>query len=272
MKRFMSTVLFIGVCAYVAILGYLYLNQRKLIYHPETDILEPSAYGLTGFSDHAITVGDQKVQAWYHAARDGFPTIVYYHGNATHLGNRAGIYKALADKGFGVLAPGYRGYGKSTGTPTEMGIYEDARLALDYLHTTLGVPLDRTMLYGESLGTGVAVQMATEHDVRAVVLVAAYLSVSRRAEEMYPFVPVRLLLKDRFDSYSKITRINAPLLQFHGEQDDVIPVSHGRKLFETAHAPKHSVFFPDNGHNDFDTTLISDHVLDFAKEHELIHD
>ncbi|MBY0408120.1 MAG: alpha/beta hydrolase, partial [Rickettsiales bacterium] len=200
----------------------------------------------------------------------GFPTIVYFHGNASHMGNRAGKYQAFADKGFGVLAVSYRGYGKSTGAPTELGLYEDARAALAYVSENLHTPLSQVLIYGESLGSGVAVQMACEHEIGALVLEAAYLSVAQRAAELYPYIPVNWLIKDGFHSIRKIGKVKAPLLLFHGELDETIPFAHGKALFEAAPSVKQSHYFPHVGHNDFDSALISEHVLGFAIAHHLI--
>lgn len=267
----MAYLIVLAVVAYGAVLGYLFLNQRRMIYHPETRIELPGVYGLTAFEERFIRTDSAPLQLWLHRADAGMPTIVYFHGNATHIGNRAGIYQALAEKGFGVLAVSWRGYGKSVGTPSEAGLYEDARAALDYLSHELKVALKDTILYGESLGTGVAVQMATEYAVGALVLQAAYISVAQRAAELYPFIPVKLLIKDRYHSLSKIGRVKAPLLLFHGHLDSTIPLSHGKAVFDAATAPKQSVFFPQVNHNDFDSGVISEHVLAFAKEHGLIH-
>jgi fermentation-respiration switch protein FrsA (DUF1100 family) len=258
------------LAAYGLLVALLFAFQRRLIYHPDKVIGTPAAYGLSGFSEQLIPSGDGvTLQVWYRPAAPGFPTIIYYHGNAAHIGNRADILGHLAEKGFGVLGLSYRGYGKSTGSPSEQGIYNDARAAIGFL-TAQHIPLSRIILYGESLGSGVAVQMATEFAVGGLVLEAPYTSVAARAAELYYYIPVKLLIQDKFHSLEKIGRVRAPLLLFHGERDMVIPVAHGRALFEAAPSPKHSFFFPQVAHNDFDTAAISAHVLDFAKQYQLI--
>ncbi len=258
------------LAVYLALVGYLFVRQRTLLYYPDTNIESPQQYGLAGFAEHFVPSDGETIQLWYRQPLKGFPIIVYFHGNASHLGNRAGIYTALADKGFGVLAVSYRGYGKSTGTPSEEGFYYDARAALRFLTQEKNIPISRVLLFGESLGSGVAVQMAVEYPVAGLILQAPFTSVVTRAAELYFYIPVRLLLQDKFDSLSKIGKVKAPLLLFHGELDTVIPVNHGKTLFEAANQPKQAFFFPHVAHNDFDSSLISAHVLDFAKQYQLI--
>lgn len=255
--------------AYAVLLVALTLAQRLLIYHPDKSIGPPAQYGLSHFDDITTVTSDKvTLQLWYAKAQPGMPTVVYYHGNSYNLSDRAGIYGALAGKGLGVLALSYRGYGRSQGSPSEQGLYNDARAAIAYL-TKKGVPLGRIILFGESLGTGVATRMATEYDVGGLVLQAPYTSVVNRAAEIYRLVPVRILLRDRFDTLSRITQVKCPLMIFHGERDPTIPIAHGKALLEAAICQKKAYFFPDRAHNDFDSAVISSHVLDFAKENQL---
>ncbi|MGE0754941.1 MAG: alpha/beta hydrolase, partial [Alphaproteobacteria bacterium] len=232
----------------------------------------PEYYGLEQFKDLvAISKDGKRIQFWYRQARTGYPTIVYFHGNAANLGNRARSYHSFVEQGFGILALSYRGYGKSEGEPSEQGIYHDARAVIGYALSELRLSRSRLIYYGESLGSGVAVQMATEVAPGAIVLEAPYTSVAARAAEIYFYVPVRLLIKDRFESLKKIKRVTSPLLIFHGEKDTTIPAQHGRAILAAANDPKDAVFFVDRGHNDFDREAISAHVLDFATKHGLIN-
>jgi len=269
----MFNLLIIIVALYGLLTALLYYFQRHLIYHPVKATVSPDQYGLEGFSDYRATTADnQSVQLWHHPASAGFPTVVYFHGNAGHVGGRSTIYDALRKCGFGILALSYRGYGGSSGAPSESGLYADARAAIAFVSQKTQAPHGRIILFGESLGTGVAVQMALEYEVGCVVLEAPYVSVAARAAEMYPFVPVALLIKDKYHSIQKIAQVKAPLLLFHGERDNVIPVAHGKAVFAAATSPKQAFFFPDICHNDFDTNVISEHVLNFAIKHNLIKD
>lgn len=269
-RGIMLSLLFAAAAVYAALLAVLYSQQRNLIFHPDTHIQAPEAYGLSGFESINIPNGEVTLQLWQRAPEAGMPLIVYFHGNASHLGNRAPVFAALAGKGFGVLGLSYRGYGNSTGSPSEEGLLSDARAAMRYASEKLGVAPQQIIIYGESLGTGVAVAMAGEFPVAGLVLQAAYTSVANRAAELYPYVPVRLLLKHRFDSLARISKVRCPLLMFHGELDATIPVAHGRALLAAAAEPKKGVFFADIDHNNFDNALISEHVLAFAKEHAVI--
>jgi fermentation-respiration switch protein FrsA (DUF1100 family) len=253
MKRRMILLLKITVFAYAAILLLLFFLQRHYIYFPTRGMEPPEHYGAEGFRTLSLRATDGiRLTAWHHDPQPGYPTIVYFHGNAGHLGFRIAKYQALANGGYGVLALSYRGFGSSEGTPSEQGLYEDARAAIHYALGDLGLPIDRILLYGESLGSGVAVQMATEYPVAGLILEAPYTSVIRRGEAMFPrVIPVALLLKDRFNSIEKITQVKAPLLLFHGERDTVIPVSDGRELLAAANEPKEGLFFSEVDHTQF---------------------
>jgi fermentation-respiration switch protein FrsA (DUF1100 family) len=249
---------------YLLGLGWLWMIQQRLMYFPDRRMDAPEAYGLSGFEAVTLTAADGvRVTAWRHPAREGMPLVIYYHGNGGHLGYRKAIYDALAQAGFGVLALSYRGYGTSEGAPSEQGIYADARATLDYAMQTMGVPLERIILFGESLGTGVAVQMASERRVGGVALQSPYTSITKRAGEIYFFVPVSLLLRDRYDSLAKIRDVHSPLLILHGERDMIVPARMGRELLAAANEPKRGVFYPQIGHYDFDVQETVREVMKF---------
>lgn len=266
LRRFMITALFI----YLAVLFLLWWFQRSLLYFPDTHINPPAAYALTELKDARIAVdGAGFVQAWTKAPREGRPLIVYFHGNGGHLGYRQHMYRALIDAGYGLVALSYPGYGASEGAPSEEAIYRSARAAIAYGENVMNTPVSRMIYYGESLGTGVAVQMATELPPGMVVLQSPFTSVCARAQQIYRFVPVALLLKDRFDSLGKIAQMHAPLLLFHGDADSIVPVAMGKALFERANQPKKSVYYPGIGHADFVTLELVKEVSAFAKENGL---
>lgn len=257
--------------AYAVICLFMWALQRQLIYRPHTDIQAPESYGLREFTELGIDSDDGlRLQGWYHAARTAYPTIVYFQGNAGHLGGRAGFYQSLADAGFGVLALSYRGYGHSGGKPTEQGLYKDARAIINYAVKQLSLRSQQLILYGESLGTGVAVQLALEYPVAALVLQSPFTSISDLAKHNYPWIPVDLLLVDRFDSLVKISNLSVPLLVFHGENDPVVPIRYGKALFEQAPLPKQAVYLPGRGHNDLDPKLLTDLTLAFSNKYKLI--
>lgn len=260
-----------GGLAYVAFLFAMYQLQDRFLFFPEKDMLEPEEFGHPEFKPiGAVTRDKEKLLLWWKPPLPGYPVVIYFHGNAGHLGMRAEKLAAFADKGMGVLAVSWRGYGASTGVPSENGLYEDGRTALALAIEYLDVPPEKVILYGESLGTGVAVLLGTLTEVGAVVLEAPYTSVLKRAQEKFPYLPVRLILRSVFDSISRIKDLHAPLLVLHGEKDEVIPVRHGRELLEAASEPKKGIFLPDTAHSDFSPQQLAEEVLLFARECELL--
>jgi fermentation-respiration switch protein FrsA (DUF1100 family) len=261
-----------GLAIYGALVCSIFAFQRHLMYHPLKAIKTPADYGLRSVQDVFLKSKDGvKLQAWIHQPRAGFPTIVYFHGNASNLSDRAGKFGSFVDAGFGLVAVSYRGFGKSEGSPSESGIYKDARAAIDYALKEMHVPLAGLIYFGESLGSGVAVQMASEQGPGLLVLEAAYTSVETRSAELYPFVlGVRLLVHDKYDSLSKIKNVHAPLLMLHGQLDQVIPLAHGEMLFAAAHEPKELVVYPEVYHADYSNEQTLVPLLGAARKYKLI--
>ncbi len=264
MKRcVMQIVLWVSL-GYVGLMGGMYGFQRQLMYAPEKRQESPKEFNLPMRNVVFKAADNVQLAAWYAKAPEGQPTIIYYHGNAGRLGSRPGKLRTLMAENFGMLALSYRGFGGSEGMPTEAGIYEDARAAIRYLNEQ-GVKQEQIVLYGESLGTGVAVQMATEFPrLKAVVLEAPYTSTANRGQEIYPYVPVKLLMKDRFDSISKIGGLAMPLLFLHGYEDRTIPLAHSRALIEKVKAPHKAHFFEGIGHSDFPLEEVARKVRRFV--------
>jgi fermentation-respiration switch protein FrsA (DUF1100 family) len=257
-----------GTIFYAALVGGMYAAQRALMYFPSKDIAAPTTYNLADMQDLTLKASDGiQVQAWVRAPKPDMPLIVYFHGNAGNLAHRAAEYRLWLDEGFGLIALSYRGYAKSEGNPTEQGIYMDARAAVEYAQKTLHIPDSKIVLYGESLGTGIAVQMATEYALGALILEAPYTATSDRAAELYPYLPVRTIMKDQFLSREKIGSVHMPVQIFHGEKDNVIPVAHGRRMLELANEPKEGNFYPDVHHVDFDIQEQLVQMLAFLRKH-----
>jgi uncharacterized protein len=239
-----------AVVAYAALVGGLYLFQRQLLYFPDKARPELFGFEQLGVRELTLTTEDGlSLLSWYLPARPGRPVIAYFHGNGGHIGYRAERLLRFAREGYGVLMAEYRGYGGNPGTPTEAGFYTDARAALDFLDRE-AIPSNRLVLYGESLGSGVAVALAAEHDIAALILEAPPTSVAEVAQCHFPFVPAARMVTDRFDSLSRIGRVKAPILVLHGERDRVVPVRYGRALLEAAPEPKEGWFAPEAGHED----------------------
>lgn len=252
-----------GALTYASVVGAMAYFQRDLLFRPSGQPGAPAAAAVPEMAAVTVRTADGlDITGWYAPAPAGRPTVVLYHGNAGHLAMRAFKARHFLDAGFGVWLAGYRGYAGNPGQPSEAGLYADGRAVLDHL-AGLGVGNGQLVLYGESLGTGVAVQMAAERPVAAIVLEAPYTTIPDVAATLYPFLPVHLLARDRFDSLSKVVDLTAPLMVVHGERDAVVPVRLGRRLFEAAGGPKRGVFLPEPGHNDLYAWGAAGHVLAF---------
>lgn len=257
-----------GAVFYGMLVGSMYALQRHLMYFPSKEIASPATYDLAEMQDVMTTAKDgTKVQLWVHPPKEQKPAIIYFHGNAGNLAHRASEFRLWLDEGFGVIAISYRGYGKSEGEPSEQGLYADARAAIEYTRNEMKIPDKSIVLYGESLGTGVAVQMGTEYNLGALILEAPYTATVDRAAELYPYLPVRLVMKDQFLSHEKIGKVHMPLQIFHGELDNVIPIAHGKKMLELANEPKEGNFYPNVHHVDFDIQEQTTRIIAFLKKH-----
>lgn len=236
--------------AYAIVLAGAYYLQRTLMYFPARERVAPAAAGLTGVDELVLSTPDgAKVIAWYGRAAPGKPTLLYFHGNGGSLVTRAERIGRYLARGYGVFMMTYRGYGGSTGQPSERANVADAKLAFDTLVAS-GVEPRSIVIYGESIGSGVAVQVATEKPARGLILDAPYTSVTEVAAAAYPLLPVRTFLTDRYETMRHIGRIRQPLLVVHGEQDRVIPVEMGRAVHAAAPEPKKLVTFPRASHSD----------------------
>lgn len=244
--------LFVGVLGlYLAIVALLYAFQRDLMYRPDSiSRVAPSYYPmLAGVQEVELTTPDGlRVYAWYAPPPAGRPTVAIFHGNGGSLRSQRYRLKYFKDANMGVLVLGYRGYAGSDGAPSEEGLYTDARTALNWLNAQ-GIADDRIVLYGESLGTGVATKMATERTFAAVVLESPYTSTVDVAAARFPFAPVSWLMLDRFDSLARIAQVQEPLFVMHGEADEVISQAFGHRLFEAANEPKEGFWPKLAGHN-----------------------
>jgi fermentation-respiration switch protein FrsA (DUF1100 family) len=260
------TLLAIPVFAYLALLAGLFFTQRSLLYFPDRTRPDRATIGVEGLREVEIATEDGlRLLAWYKppGRADGL-VLVYFHGNGGNLAYRADHIRRFAGAGLGLLFPEYRGYGGNLGSPSEEGIFADGRAALTFLRGE-AIPPERTVLYGESLGTGVAVRLASEQRVAAVLLESPYASMTAVAQGHYPYVPVRLLLKDRFDSLSRIAAIQAPLLVMQGLRDTVVPPESGQALFDAAAEPKELWTAPEGGHNDLILHGSAEAAIDFLR-------
>ena len=240
----------------IVLLGLLllvWLFQRRLIYFPLEHDVPPAENILPGASDVVLTTTDGlELGAWFVPATAGSPraTVLIFNGNAGHRAARAPLARVLADRGFAVMLFDYRGYGGNPGSPTERGLALDARAARQYLLTREDVDHDRLVYFGESLGAAVALELAVEHPPAALVLRSPFASMTEIGQLHYPFMPVGLLLADRFSSIDRAPSLEAPLLVIAGDRDDIVPYAQSRALFDAAMRPrKRFVKIDGAGHN-----------------------
>jgi fermentation-respiration switch protein FrsA (DUF1100 family) len=239
------------LATYILVLVCLFTFQRRLLFVPDTTAPDPVRLGLTDVAVlHIPTEDGLSLIAWHVPPADpnGF-TVLLLHGNAGNIGHRANRLRRMREIGWGVLLLEYRGYGGNAGSPTEDGLTLDANAGLTELRRR-GVPAERTLLWGESLGTGLAIRLAAENPVAAVLLDAPYTSIVDAAQGQYPYVPVRPLLKDKFDSLSRIAAIQAPILVMQGSADRLVPPAMGRALMQAASAPTELWVAEGAGHED----------------------
>jgi len=254
-----------GVCVYTLFVGMLYVMQRSMLYHPTATRISPADAGLPEAQEIELTTSDgEKLIAWHVPPRGDKPVVIYFHGNAEIVPWRAERHRATIADGTGLIALNFRGYGGSTGTPTEEGLHRDAAAA--YAFAAARYPPRRIVLWGHSLGTGIAVRLASEKAVGKLILEAPYSSTVDVAASLFPYVPVRWLMKDQLRSDQRIGSIHVPLLIMHGVKDDVISILFGERLFALANEPKRFVRYDKGGHIDLDDYGAGETVHEFLAE------
>jgi len=238
------------VSVYLLVALVMYMGQRRLMYFPDAKHVLPGHAGLANVSERILNAPDgARNIVWYGKAKPGQPTLLYFHGNGGGLAERADRIQRFMGQGWGIYMMAYRGYAGSTGYPTEANNIADARRAYDAL-VQEGVPPSSIILYGESLGTNVATRMAAEKASSGLILESPYTSVLEIAVTDYPFLPVRLLLSDRYETDKVIPQVRVPVLILHGKQDDVIPVAMAHRMVKLANEPKRLVILPEGEHSD----------------------
>lgn len=261
---------FLGIIGgiYALMVAGLYFFQGSVMYHPSPGTRPPEQVGLPEMSPVKIRTEDGlSLLAWWAGPSSASkPVIAFFHGNAGTLAYRHFKIRSLLDQGYGVLLLAYRGYSGNSGIPTEEGLYTDARAAMKFLDEK-SVPKDRRVLYGESLGTGIAVYLASLGHGGAIILESPYTSIADVAAARFPIFPVRALVKDHFDSLSRIGSIRIPLLVVHGERDNVVKATFGKTLFAAANQPKEASFIKAAGHIDLHRHGAGERIIRFIKKY-----
>lgn len=266
-RRRRATVLLTAVfgvlsAVYLAAASYMYAFQRDFVFKPTGALAAPSDKGLQTISQSVVTLSDgTDVTVWHHPpARPDAPTVLYFHGNSGNISSRSSRFRKILDSGFGLYAPSYRGYAGSQGTASEAALVADGLEHFDRVASTG----QEIVLHGESLGTGVATAVAEARpSARLLVLEAPYTAALDIAAASYPWLPVSLLMKDPFLTRERIENVTVPLLVVHGTLDRIIPVDHGRKVFELAAGPKRLEIFEGAGHSDLWKRGLWQQTVDF---------
>lgn len=258
-----KAVLLTALIGYLTVVALLYLFQRNLMYFPGGRVGEPADAGVPEMVERRIRAADGvETVSWVGPAGTSKKTVVIFHGNAGNIADRVFKARYFLDDGYGVVLAGYRGFGGNAGQPEEQGLYADARALLQAL-TAEGAAAGDFVLYGESMGSGIAVHLARElaesgAPVAGVILEAPFTSMAAAAAYHYAWLPARYLVRDRYDSLAKIAEIDAPLLVIHGERDRTVPQTLGKELFSAAREPKEAIWLDRAGHVDiFDYDVVS---------------
>jgi len=226
---------------YILLIIIVFFFQRNLLYHPKVDnylkdnlVAEPSE-----IKKIKINTGDKlDLNAWFYDKNiKKFKTIVFFHGNAGSLKNRTYKLNHFKDLSVNFLIVAWRGFSGNKGKPNEIGLYEDARSAVKWLNAK-GIQDKNIILYGESLGTAVAVEIAQNKNYAGLILESPFTSMVDMGKKYYPFLPVSFLLKDKYESHKKINKISVPILVIHGKVDKIVPYAMGKKMYELANQPK----------------------------------
>lgn len=252
-----------GALAALIAIGAPHL-ERSLLYHPTPGKIPPAVLGLE-IEDVALQSADgETLVVWYAPASvPGAPTVLYAHGNAGHLADRAERLQRFIDQGTGLAIFAYRGYSGSTGRPSEAANVADAIAVYDWLTHERSVSEEQLALYGESLGSGVVMQLAAKRPVAAIILDAPFTSIAEVGQRHYPFLPAKLMMRDRYDSMRVADQSQAPVLVIHGERDAIVPVAMGRALARACGDRARIVTFPLAGHSDHALYGSMAHVDDF---------
>ena len=248
MNKFFYIPVLLGLITYLIVLTYIYLFQRNLLYHPSVNGYQSDEIN---FDYEEVFIKNNegiKLKAWLHK-KDlvNRKTILFFHGNAGDLSNRNYKLNELSKLDINFLIIAYRGFSGNKGSPSEQGLYEDARSALDWLKIN-GVNEKNVILYGESLGTAIAVEVAQNKNLAGIILESPFTSMIELAQKYYPILPVKFLLKDKYETIKKLQNISSPILVLHGELDTIVPFTMGKKLFEQAKKPKFKYFIDNDNH------------------------
>lgn len=251
---------------YFGLYALVFFKQRTFMYFPDKNRYPVSLSEIEGTKEVTVKSRDNlEITGWFkEPAIPGNKIVIFFHGNGSNHAPRAGIFKFLTDSGYGLYLASYRGYAGNPGKPSEQGLYNDARAQIDWLINDFGVDRESLVIYGESLGSGVAVQMATEYSPSSLILDVPFSSLAEVAAYRFPLlIGAKFAVQDKFESYKKIGKIKSPVLILLAENDFVVPTKFGKRLFDYAKEPKEIRVFKGAGHMDIHSYGANEVVLDF---------
>ncbi|WP_028477488.1 alpha/beta hydrolase [Nocardia sp. CNY236] len=226
---------------------------NALTYRPERTLLQtPDQLGLQYTDVSSVTADGETLHGWWVPARDPIGHVLFAHGNAGNIGDQVSLMAMLVEAGFDALVFDYRGYGRSTGKPSEHGTYLDARAARETLLAQPGVHADRVLYLGESLGGGIVLELAQRYPPAGLMVMSTFTGLRDAAHGVYPLLPAALI-PNAYPNLQRIGRVRAPVLIMHGDQDELLPLPHAHALYAAAPEPKRLVVFPGAGHGEVAT-------------------
>lgn len=247
--RMLLTLILFFVVAYLALVLLVYWGQSRLIYFPQRNLTDtPRDIGLDYTSVHISTADGEMLHGWWIAAPVAKGTVLLFHGNAGNISHRINYASMFRRLGYNTLLLDYRGYGQSSGSPSESGMYRDAQAVWLYATETLGISPAQIVLFGESLGGAVAAWLAAQEKPGLLVLASTFTSVPDLAAGLYPFLPVRWISRFQYDTLTSLQSVTCPVLIAHSPEDEIIPFDHGQRLFQAASEPKQFLQL-EGGHN-----------------------
>jgi len=265
----------VGILAgvYLGVIALIYLLQNRFIYHPDSNIRRTPADAGLQYEEVSITTDDGvTLSGWFIPHERARAVMLYFHGNAGNLSDRVDFLAMLHTLEISIFGIDFRGYGESGGEPTPRGTFRDAEAAWEYLVNQRNVSTEDIVIYGRSLGGAIASWLAAQHTPKALILGSTFTSAADMARQMFPFIPVKLLMNIPYNSLKYISMVRCPVLISHSIQDDVVPFHHGEELYATANEPKNflELYGPHNnvvfasravylkGMNDFLSTYVKE--------------
>tara|TARA_B100001173_G_scaffold270765_1_gene248361 strand:+ start:161 stop:979 length:819 start_codon:yes stop_codon:yes gene_type:complete len=258
-RNFLLKVIFVIIVIYLLVLAFLFIFQRNLMYHPDENNYFGDKLEVDIQKVRIKTKDNIELLGWFHNKNlNDYKTILYFHGNAGNLKNRIHKLNHFKDMKVNFLIIAWRGFSGNLGSPTEKGLYKDGEGAIEWLQNK-GIKEESIVLYGESLGTGIATQIAQNKNFAGLVLETPFTSMIEAAKNFYPYIPVGLILKDKYENDKKIKNVNIPVLVMHGEADQIVPFWMGKRVFNLANDPKYSYF-----------TKMDDHMMEYDQKLVLV--